>query len=108
MGDGMNTEWEMDRLQDENAALRAEFKAACESANDLQLLVEDLQPKLERITAERDELQAWKDAVPMEAWRLYWRNSEWLPADDSDCTGDEARAASQEIFDWLATLDGAA
>ena len=61
----MDLEKELDKLQDENAALRAEFKAACESANDLQLLVEDLQPKLERITAERDALQAWKDAVPL-------------------------------------------
>lgn len=61
----MDMEQEMDKLQNENATLRAELRFENNGRLNAEAQCGKLQAELDLLRAERDALQAWKDAVPV-------------------------------------------
>lgn len=93
--DEMRCNWE--RTEAECAELRERYTLARDGGRVVAAMVNANGAEIRRLTAERDALQAWKDAVPM---------------DDIRIIAQEGQLQSwweiKSLNRWLATLDGAA
>ena len=89
----MDMEREMDRLQDENAALRKELDQERRACTTFHLA-------LQQMATERDALKTWKAFVPVEEIKFcaYYTYT----------NAQHEKGETSVVYDWLATLDGAA